>query len=558
MRYVEKRNSFVQLAQRIRRLIRPANVQIKVATPNMRIIRDLHVPMRDGSYLSANLYLPTGPGPFPVLLCLHPARKDKLCKNGYVHIQFRFARQPGQISISDETSFEAPDPDFWVPNGYAFLNIDKRGFGISPPGDKPQMYWGDGEIQDIYDAIEWAGVQDWSNGNVGMLGVSYLAMNQYRTAALHPPHLKAICPWEGVSDLYREFFFYGGVPEEGFVKFLFGRLRTFGHGPDIESIRAAHTLRDDYWKSLAVPYEKITVPILNCINFGTHMLHARGSARIHGRTSSEHKWLYTHRTGEWTAFYSPDANALMLKFFDYFLKGIDNGMLQHPKVRLEVREFAQHVTEVRDEDQWPLGNISWTPLYLDTRRHRLTTDPVVGPSVASFDLAKGSTAFSYVFDRDTEIVGPMQLTVHVELERCDDAYLFAGLQKYHHGKEVSFEGTYGFENDIVSKGALRVALRSVNKDLSLPYWPEYDFDTPKPVGPGEIVQLVFQLEAAATYYRRGDELRLTIQGRNFISGRIIDQPFRFPHNKTGTCKIHTQLEGGPNQLLLPIIDKRSG
>lgn len=143
---------------------------------------------------------------------------DKLCKDGYVHIQFRFARQPGQISISDETSFEAPDPDFWVPNGYAFLNIDKRGFGISPRGDEPQMYWGEREIQDIYDAIEWAGVQDWSNGNVGMLGVSYLAMNQYRTAALQPPHLKAICPWEGVSDLYKEFFCYGGIPEEGFSR----------------------------------------------------------------------------------------------------------------------------------------------------------------------------------------------------------------------------------------------------------------------------------------------------------------------------------------------------
>jgi len=246
----------------------------------------------------------------------------------------------------------------------------------------------------------------------------------------------------------------------------------------------------------------------------------------------------------------------MLRFFDYFLKGIDNGMLQHPKVRLEVREFAHQIKEVRDEDQWPLADTSWTPLYLDGQRHLLTSDQIAGSPVTSFDVTQGSITFSYVFDHDTEVVGPMQLTVHVELEGCDDAYLFAGLQKFHRGKEVSFEGTYGFENDIVSKGALRVALRTVNDNLSLPYWPDYDFDTPKPLSPGEIVPLIFQLEAAATFYRKGDELRLTIEGRNVISGKIIDQPFKFPHYRTGTCKIHTEPKN-PNQLLLPITGRDS-
>jgi hypothetical protein len=129
---VQKRNSAKQVWGKVRGLINPPNVLVKEAGPHMKIMRDAHIPVRDGRTLSANIYLPIQDTPCPILLCLHPGRKDKLCKDGYMHIQFRFARQPGQISFSDETSFEAPDPDFWVANGYGVINIDKCGFGISP------------------------------------------------------------------------------------------------------------------------------------------------------------------------------------------------------------------------------------------------------------------------------------------------------------------------------------------------------------------------------------------------------------------------------------------
>jgi putative CocE/NonD family hydrolase len=67
-----------------------------------------------------------------------------------------------------------------------------------------------------YDLIEWAGMQSWSSGLVGLDGVSYLAISQYKVAALKPPSLAAICPWEGLSDLYRDFAYPGGVREDGF------------------------------------------------------------------------------------------------------------------------------------------------------------------------------------------------------------------------------------------------------------------------------------------------------------------------------------------------------
>ena len=552
--FVQKKNSPEQILRKIRGLIKPPNVMVKEISPSVNILRDVHIPTRDGSYLSANIYMPSRAGIFPALLSLHPGRKDVLCKDGYMHIQLRFARQPGKITFSDETSFEAPDPNFWVANGYTVINIDKRGFGLSPKGKEPQVYFGQEEIEDIYNAIEWTGVQSWCNGNVGLLGVSYLAINQYKVAAMNPPHLKAICPWEGVSDLYKDWFYPGGVREVGFTPFLFNRLQTFGFGFDMKQQQLTRELRDDWWKSFVADFEKITVPMLNCISFASQMMHTRGSARVYERAASKHKWLYTHRGGEWTAYYSTEVNALMLKFFDYFLKGIDNGMLEHPKVRLEIREFGDKVKEVRYENQWPPENITWTSFYLDGQAASLSTKPEVPDSESIFDLAKDSLQYSYIFERNTEIVGPMKLTLFIELEGCEDANLFAGIQKFHDGKEVNFDGTYGFPNDIVTKTGQRVALRIVNESLSLPYSPEHDFDTLKPLKKGEVAKLELQFEPSGTFFRKGDELRLVLQGQYFISGLKINQPFTYQRSIVGRCKVHSS-EKYRSELLMPLIER---
>jgi putative CocE/NonD family hydrolase len=293
--------------------------------------------------------------------------------------------------------------------------------------------------------------------------------------------------------------------------------------------------------------------MLNCISFASQMMHTRGSARVYARTGSQHKWLYTHRSGEWTTYYSTDANALMLKFFDYFLKGIHNGMPEHPKVRLEIREFGDRVKEIRYEDQWPPKNVVWTPLYLNNRNLTLSTEPETEGLERSFDLVKGSLSYSYFFERDMEVVGPLKLTLFVKLEDCQDANIFAGIQKFHNRKEVNFDGTYGFPNDLVTKTALRAALRTVNESQSLPYSPEHNFDTLKPLQKDEIAKLELQFEPSATYFRKGDELRLVFQGRYFINGVKINQPFTYQRNTYGSCRVLSapQLTG---QLLLPMIE----
>lgn len=258
--------------------------------------------------------------------------------------------------------------------------------------------------------------------------------------------------------------------------------------------------------------------------------------------------------GEWTAYYSTEVNALMLKFFDYFLKGIDNGMLEHPKVRLEIRELGDQVKEVRYENQFPPENVVWTPLYLDGQNKSLSTTSTTTDSAPSFDLAKDRLQYSYTFERDTEIVGPMKLTLYVELEGCDNANLFAGVQKFQDGKEVNFDGTYGFPNDIVTKTAQRVALRTINEELSTPYSPEHDFGTLRPLTQGEVAKIELQLEPSATFFRKGDELRLVVQGRHFISGVKVNQPFTYKKSTVGRCKIHSSVPYR-SELLMPIIKK---
>src|SRR5581483_11431517 len=103
---------------------------------------------------------------------------------------------------------EAGQTDFWVPRGYARLIVNARGTCGS---EDTYSFGGEAEHGDLYDLIEWAAAQEWCDGNVGMIGVSYFAIVQDVAAAAQPPHLKAIFPWSGTVDVYRETMWHGGM-----------------------------------------------------------------------------------------------------------------------------------------------------------------------------------------------------------------------------------------------------------------------------------------------------------------------------------------------------------
>ena len=191
--------------------------------------------------------------------------------------QFRIMNQPEPLRISDQTSWEAPDPVWWAQQGYAVINLDTRGGGHSEGrGD----LLSDQEADDIAQVIAWAAEQPWSTGRVGMLGVSYLALSQYKVAALNPPALKAICPWEGFTDAYRDFFTPGGVVENGFARvWLFLTSRVARLNTNFAAERRKHPLRDAWWEAITPDLSKIRVPILECTSFSDDNLHSVGSMR---------------------------------------------------------------------------------------------------------------------------------------------------------------------------------------------------------------------------------------------------------------------------------------
>jgi predicted acyl esterase len=537
--------------ERVRGIIAP-RVEIMPPPSGVRFERDVEVAVRDGTILRVNVFRPEREGSYPVILCAHPYGKDNLPKRGpfgYLPpAQYRMIRQPEPVSWSAWTSWEAPDPAYWVPRGYAVVNCDLRGFGAS---EGRANLLTDAEARDVHDVIEWAGTRPWSNGRVGMNGVSYLAISQYGAAALRPPHLAAICPWEGFTDVYRDFARPGGIRENGFIRVWNAGIRRQGRiDEDLREGQVEHALRDGWWAARTPELERIEVPILVCGSFSDQELHSRGSFRAFERVGSSHRWLYTHRGGKWAKYYSEEALALQRRFFDHFLKDEQNGMPEVPPVRLEVREDRDTIHAVRAEPSWPLPQTRWTDLYLGAEG-RLSDAPVAGAGTVHFDTDTGRAGFTWEIQEDTEVTGPMALRLFLEARGAEDVYLFVGVQKLRAGRVVPFEGSYGYGFDRVATGWLKASLRKLDPDRSTPLRPAHTYDEPRPLKPEEVVAADVALLPSATFFRKGEQLRLVVQGRWFSTRNpLLGQfPAAYERGPRGSCILHC---GGEHRALLRI------
>lgn len=497
-------------AARIRGIIGPP-VRVS-APPRLHIERDIAVRVRDGVTLRANVYRPPGDGPFPVILSAHPYGKDnvpkRVCGRWTFSPQYRIMRQPDPVSFSALTTWEAPDPVWWVAQGYVVINADVRGAGTS---EGEGALFSDQEGRDVYDLIEWAGGQPWSDGNVGMLGVSYLAISQYKAAALRPPSLKAICPWEGLTDAYRDLFTPGGIVENGFSRIWQAAVRRGTRcAEDLGAQRRAHPLRDRWWQSLVPELAQIQVPMLVCASFSDNNLHSRGSFRAFENVGSTDKFIYTHRGGKWATFYSDDARQAQLAFFDRYLKHRD--VPKPPVIRLEVRERRDVIAEIRTEQHWPLPQTDWRRLYLGNAGV-LTTAPATVEGSVTFHTRRNAAAFSFQIPADLELTGPMSLDLWVSVTGGDDVPLFVGVEKWVGSQWIPFEGSYGFGRDRIATGWQRASLRELDTERSTPAQPVHTFVRPQPLSPGEIAAVRIALGPSATVFRAGERLRLLVAGR---------------------------------------------
>jgi predicted acyl esterase len=527
-------------------------VEVYAPRPDTVVVRrDVEVTTRDGTILRANVHLPTGEGTFPVLVCAHPYGKDNLPRKrrrGYsVPLQYRVLRQPSPVRFSTLTSWEAPDPAWWTAQGFAVVNCDLRGAGRS---DGVGALLSDQEGEDVYDLIEWAATQPWSDGAVGMIGVSYLAISQWRAAALRPPHLKAIVPWEGFTDAYRDLLRRGGVREVGFVRMWSRGLKSarlkYRFGDEV----ANRPLRDEWWRSLVPDLPKIEVPALICGSFSDNNLHSHGSIRGFEHISSRDRHLYTHRGGKWATFYSASALQVQLAFCDRHLRGAAETTI--PRIRLEVREDRDRIVEVRAENSWPLESTQWTALHLSNAG--LAGARADREGSITFRTRRGGASFGWTVSEDTEITGPMSLRLFVEVHRGDDVNLFVGVEKWRGREFVPFEGSYGFGRDRVTCGWLKASMRALDQKLSRPFEPVPSLDARNPLRPGQVVQVDIALGPSSTLFRAGEQLRLVVAGRwlwprNPFTGQF---PAAYERGPRDNCTLHW----GPDRdarLLVPVI-----
>ncbi|MGD0529920.1 MAG: CocE/NonD family hydrolase [Polyangiaceae bacterium] len=530
--------------------------EVTAPQSGVRFDRDVEVRMRDGVVLRVNVFRPEADAKVPVIVSAHPYGKDALPRRsllGYrAPMMYRIMRQPGRARFSAWTSWEAPDPGYWASRGYAVVNCDLRGFHRS---DGEGSVFSHQQGRDVHDVIEWIAAQPWSSGKVGMCGVSYLAISQWLAAAERPPHLAAICPWEGFTDAYRDLGYPGGVREDGFVPFWANNLKSETRNRDaLREEQLARPLLDAWWGEHSVDLEAIDIPALVCASFSDHNLHTRGSFEGFRRIASRDKWLYTHRGGKWAEFYSDDALAFQSRFFDCFLKGEETGISDVPPVRLEVRDVGNVAHEVRAEHEWPLARTQWTPLYLHSDG-TLCDAPAGASTEVAYDTARGRASFSFTFRTDTEVTGPMKLRLHLEARGADDLVVFAGVRKLRDGREVVFEGSYGFGRDMVTRGWLKASHRRLD-EASTPQRPVLRHDREEKLLAGEIVAAEIELMPSATLFRAGDVLRLDVQGRYFYRRHpLLGQfPAGYELGAPGTAVLHCG-DTCDAHLLVPVIPR---
>ncbi len=536
---------------RLRALVRPP-IEVYEPSPGIIITRDVPVPTRDGTVLRVNVHLPPGDGPFPVLLSAHPYGKDKVPAKrrlgGYsMPLQYRMLRQPNKVRFSSLTSWEAPDPAWWTAQGFAVVNCDLRGSGRS--GGVSSLM-SDQEGEDVYDLIEWAAAQPWSSAAVAMIGVSYLAISQWKAASLRPPHLRAIVPWEGMTDPYRDLLRPGGIQEVGFTKLWQRGLKKVRLKLDLGRENAARPTYDEYWRSLVADLPLIDVPALICGSFSDNNLHSRGSVRGFEQIGSPEKHLYTHRGGKWATFYSEAALQTQLAFLSRHLRGGDDALL--PPVRLEVRESRDRVVEVRAEPDWPLPSTRWSPMYLT--ESGLSLRPSENSGSISFDSQSSAAAFDWTLPKDAEISGPMSLRLFVEVAGSDDVDLFVGVEKWRGSQYVPFEGSYGFGRDRVATGWMRASMRALDPQRSRPFEPVPTYTTRETMRPGQVEAVDVAIGPSATLFRAGERLRLVVAGRWLWPRNPLTGQFPAAYERAPRCEC--TLHWGPDRqarLLVPFI-----
>lgn len=523
---------------------------------------DVKIPLRNGSYVLADVFRPIAPGKYPALVSLTSYGKafGRTCICNYKQHLARaaglddyFQGNPRHMSAINE---EIPNPQFWVPHGYVIVRVDAPG-GCNNPGVLSP--YSVEETNAYYDSIEWTTKQAWSDGNIGILGSSLFGINQLLVAQIHPPGLKALIDIGGDNDRYRTVVHAGGILNskarfgwwhfavqprrclnQKTYEYKFGPKVVFWLDHPFDNPAYYGPYSDNPPLEISADLSKIHYPLLEVgplEHEGSE--HVRGSVYTYMWTPSKYKMLRESSADfNGAYFYTATGRKLFLAWFDHWLKGKDNHvMTTFPKVRVTVRTghggwFWQSATA------YPLTNTKYTKLYLNAQpsrwsgngrqTHFLELSPTAPSTKASKSYSAdvkngpetpscwkpGISFISQPLTHDMELIGFIKLHVWVS-SSSPDMDVFASLRVMGpNGKQIPYSVSSRGKYYPIGKGWLRASYRALDPKLTTMYLPIH-LDTKAAYAPlkspSEIVPIDVQLEPTTAVIHKGDRIRLDIQ-----------------------------------------------
>ncbi|CAM3780069.1 CocE/NonD family hydrolase [Alicyclobacillus pomorum] len=540
----------------------------------------MEIPIRDGVRLAADLFFPN----------------ERVESAPVIVVRTPYGRQTNAL---------VEQARYFATCGYAVLNVDVRGRGDSEGEFVPYR----NEGKDGYDTVEWAAAQPWCSGAVGTLGASYLAKAQWLCALEKPPHLRAMIPLVSPSDPFVEW--PTGVPQPPHLCWLFltsGRMvqnihavdwaKVYEHLPLIHMDEAVgrsipvwreeceHPYGDQWWEPVCYQnrFHDIDVPVLHIsgwyddqlvgttINYMGMMQHAPSEWVRKAQRLLIGPWPHQVNASTklgaidfgWNSVI--DLQAYERRFFDRWLKGMDNGADMEDPVRI----FVMGINEWQSERAWPSMRADYQRWYLHSRgqAHNSSDDGMLSLEAPT----AGEPPDTYVYNPHNPVPYIMKPTSE-QIGGPDD------YSQVHQRDDVLVYTSAAMEDPLHIAGPITVELFAASSAPDTDFmvqlhdvWPNgfaqrlcdgmvrvrfrHGLDTPELVRPGEVVQLTIDCWSTAHVFLPGHRIRLHVASsafpkydRNPNTGEDIAWAIRFQSAKQ-TVYHHNKY---PSALILPVI-----